>query len=150
MIFGKEPKKEIGECALGLLARREHAVAELTRKLREKGYAAAAVQTCVDKLLDKGLLSDERYARVRARYRAQASKWGWMRIEMELRANGVGSDEIAAAKASLEEEGVDFEANAAQLVARMGDTEREKKAARLGRKGFSGSQIRSALETDDS
>jgi regulatory protein len=145
-MFRKEPKKTITETSVGLLARREHSVAEMQRKLREKGYGAAEVQACVDKLVEKGLLSDARYAAARARYRAGASKWGWMRIAMELKANGVGSDEIEAAKAALEEEGVDFAANAAQLAERMGDTGREKKMARLGRKGFSGAQIRGAVD----
>ena len=50
----KKPKQTVEECALGLLARREHSVAELRRKLRDKGYAAAEVADCVEKLETRG------------------------------------------------------------------------------------------------
>jgi regulatory protein len=142
----KKPKQSVDECAMGLLARREHSVAELRRKLREKGYEAAQVAECMEKLEGRGHVSDARYAAARARYRAVGSKWGWLRIQLELKANGVGEEEIAKAKAALEEEGVDFTEQAEHIVARMQGKDREKVGSLLRRKGYTGEQIRNSLD----
>lgn len=95
----KQPKP-ILETALALLSRREHAVAELTRKLRQKGYIAAEVAQTIAELQQKNYLNDARYAEARARSRAQTSKWGAGRIRQELAQNGI---EKSLSQSTLEE-----------------------------------------------
>lgn len=46
------------EAALGLLARRSYLSAELSRKLREKGFSEDAVRSAVDFCQEKGYLDD--------------------------------------------------------------------------------------------
>ncbi len=76
--------------ALDLLARREHAVAELTRKLIEKGFDEIFVDEALSVLVDDGLLSDARYAESYVRSRMNKG-FGPVRIREELRQRGVAS-----------------------------------------------------------
>lgn len=45
-----------------LLARREHARAELKQKLSQRGFDSALVESTLDEFADENLQSDERYA----------------------------------------------------------------------------------------
>ncbi len=83
------PAKPCREAALALLARRDHAVAELARKLREKGYENTDIKPVLESLQESRLLSDTRYAESRWRYRAEVSRWGRSRIVQELKQAGV-------------------------------------------------------------
>lgn len=78
--------------ALAILARREHSRAELARKLASFAESPAEIETLLDELARRKLLSDERYAE--ARVHTLARKFGAVRIENELRSKGV-SDAIA-------------------------------------------------------
>ncbi len=80
--------------ALRLLARREHSRAELARKLKAHARPEDGLEALLDDLSRRKLLSDERYAEVRAH--ALSRKFGAARIAHELRSNGV-SEELAAA-----------------------------------------------------
>jgi regulatory protein len=81
--------------ALDLLARREHAVAELRQKLEAKGYASDTVQELVRELQDEGLVSDERFTEAFVRYRMNRGD-GPLRIQSKLRECGV--DEMTRAR----------------------------------------------------
>lgn len=81
--------------AMDLLARREHAVAELRRKLLGKGFEAATVERVLAELQADGLLSDARFTEAYVRYRRNSGH-GPQRIQQELRERGV-SDETQAA-----------------------------------------------------
>ncbi len=74
--------------ALGLLARREHSVMELGRKLRSRGYESGIVEQVLAQLQEERLLSDERFveAYVHSRY---VKGFGPLRIQMELRERGI-------------------------------------------------------------
>jgi len=84
---------------MDLLSRREHAVAELSRKLVEKGFDAVFVDEALAVLIEDGLLSDARYAESYVRFRMQKG-FGPVRIREELRQRGVAN--------SLVSENVDF------------------------------------------
>lgn len=124
--MSKPGELHLKDIALGMLARREHAVAELTRKLtdkvRDKSEQVAVdlqrIGPLVQELVDKNFINDRRYAAARARHRADISKWGAQRIKQELSRNGVGEDDIAYAMASLEEEGLIFAETAKRAAAR--------------------------------
>lgn len=136
--------KTLAETAMGMLATREHSLAELRRKLQSKGYPKAEVESTLERLAHQGAQSDSRYAAARARYRATVSKWGWSKIALELRAQGVDGADISAAKECLAEEGVVF-AEMAKKAARP-DADRQKALARLLRRGYSMDEAKAALD----
>ena len=136
--------------AIGLLARRDFASGELRLKLAHKGYAADAVATTIDELLEEGVLNDARYVENYVSYHGDRGE-GPLRIEAELKEFGVASDLIRAAL----EAGPDWKARARDVRTRrfgaeVPDTWAEK--ARQGRflqyRGFSADQIRAALGPD--
>jgi regulatory protein len=75
------------ERAIALLARREHSRAELARRLAPHAEDPGEIESLLDDLVRRKLLSDDRYADARAH--ALARKFGGGRIEHELRAKGV-------------------------------------------------------------
>lgn len=84
-----KPLKPITDYALAIVAKREHSVTELRRKLTTKGYPKAEVADLITQFISKNYINDERYAAARARTRAENSKWGQGRIKQELAQNGI-------------------------------------------------------------
>nr|WP_228778855.1 regulatory protein RecX [Methylobacter sp. BlB1] len=74
-----------------MLARRDHSRKELLNKLTGRGFDREDVSAVIDELVQQGWQDDQRYAQNYARYRMQKG-YGPVRIEYELRQNGV--DEI--------------------------------------------------------
>jgi regulatory protein len=95
--------KPIEDVAIAILARREHSTTEMARKLTQRGYARQEVEELLGQLVAKNLLNDARYAEVRARTRAETSKWGRGRIKQELALAGVKSDMAEQTLQTLEE-----------------------------------------------
>lgn len=88
--------------AVAALARREYSRAELARKLQRylgEDDDPAVLDTVLDRLQAKGMLSDERFATSLARTRA--GHFGAARIGQELRQRGVASETIRQATAAL-------------------------------------------------
>jgi regulatory protein len=81
--------------AMRLLARREHSRDELRRKLARIASEGEDVDGVVEKLAQKGWLSDARYAEQAVR--AKARRFGPLKVAHELRAKGVADETIAAA-----------------------------------------------------
>ena len=79
---------------MDLLSRREHAVAELSRKLIEKGFDEIFVIEALAVLVKDGLLSDARYAESYVRFRMNRG-FGPVRIRDELRQRGVSSELVS-------------------------------------------------------
>jgi regulatory protein len=85
------PASKLRERALGLLARREHSRAELSRKLEQAGFFAADIGPLLDGFEAKKWLSDQRFAESYvADHRARA---GSVKLAYDLRQRGV-SDAI--------------------------------------------------------
>jgi regulatory protein len=80
--------------ALRYLGRREHSVAELESKLRQRGVEPGTLEEVMASLLEHDLVSDERYAEAWVRMRVQKG-FGPARIRAELRRKGV-SDALVA------------------------------------------------------
>jgi len=138
--------------AVKLLARREHAPAELERKLTERGFEPATVRTVLDELIEDGLLSESRYAASFARSRAERGH-GPVRIRAELSAKGVSESEVDAALAQLD---VDWQERAMEVRrhrfgadAPQALEERARQSRFLQRRGFSGDHIRAAFPRRD-
>jgi len=140
---------------MGLLARREHAVAELQQKLLNKGYGLSEVEPVLQQLQQQGLLSDQRFAEAYVQYRVQRGD-GPLKLQQVLRQRGVAA---AVYRPQLEQ--VDWPAVLRQHWQRRfavpAETYREwtRQARHLQSKGFSTEQIRrfmpalAASETED-
>ena len=87
--------EEVVSRAIKLLARREHSGKELAQKLTTRGFSPQQVQAAIDKLRDSNLLSDTRFAA--AYVRQKCKQFGDSRIRLDLRARGVGNDDIERA-----------------------------------------------------
>jgi len=136
---GPDTAVELRARALRLLARREHARAELARKLAPRAESPEALGELLDALERGKQLSEARYAE--ARVRQLSRKYGVARIRRDLKASGVGGDiiggvsgegELERARAILERK------------YRTPATSREERARRmrfLQSRGFSGDVI---------
>lgn len=135
------------ERALRLLARREHARAELARKLAPHAESAEALEAVLDDLTARHLLSDARY--VEMRMNARAARFGNARLAYELHTQGVSEELVEAALSGGEDELT----RARQVWQRkFGDAPREADAESQARqrrflmsRGFSGETIRRVL-----
>ncbi|MDH5766148.1 MAG: recombination regulator RecX [Gammaproteobacteria bacterium] len=83
--------RSITEVAVGLLARREHSVLELRRKLLQKGFDEGDTESVIERLRENNLLSDERFAETYINMRRQRG-YGPLRIAQELKERGVDSE----------------------------------------------------------
>lgn len=79
--------------ALLLLARREHSRFELRRKLQEKGFDLAEINSVINDLAEAGLQSDERFTEAYVKMRIDRG-YGPLRIQAELHERGVASELI--------------------------------------------------------
>lgn len=133
---------------LRLLSRREHSVAELRRKLAQRGASAAEADTVLQRLIDEGSQSDERYAASRIRHRittGHGPRW----ILAEFRHDTVDPEVVDRAFASEAPDWIEIARG--QLQRRFGDepatvsAERAKRMAFLLRRGFDPEHAAAAL-----
>lgn len=97
---------ELYDYAVGALARRMRAVAELKRLLRNRVEAdteigKTLVELIVVRLKDQGYLNDAKYAAAFSSYRRDNEKFGRMRVVNDLKAKGVHGDVIEKAVSSV-------------------------------------------------
>jgi regulatory protein len=88
IVFPDTQHKDIRRKAMDLLARREHSVAELRRKLLDKGYDKTAVDEQLQTLERENLLSDRRFTESYVNYRSKKG-FGPLRIKQELKEKGI-------------------------------------------------------------
>ena len=143
--MGTPAERSLRERALTLLTRREHARAELARKLAPHAESSEELDRLLDELAARKLLSDSRYAEMRVTVRA--GRYGNQRLRQELASAGVDDDTISAA---LEQ--TDDELSRAQSVWRKkfgtpatDAAERAKQMRFLAQRGFSMEIIRRVL-----
>jgi regulatory protein len=125
---------------MDLLARREHSVNELTRKLKQREFEADAIQQAIVALQRDNLQSDRRFLESVVNYRINAG-FGLIKIRYELRQKGVSDDLVDNFLSGLD---VDWESNMdAQRIKKFGDSlpvdykEKMKQARFLQNRGFS-------------
>lgn len=145
-----EARDSLGELkarALRYLARREHSRDELARKLAPRAESPEILEGLLRELEGRKLLSNERFAEVRAHWMAR--KYGAAKIRQDLKAKGV-ADEIV--------ERVSSEGELERALAilkrkyRGPATTREERARRarfLQSRGFSYDTIRRAISGID-
>ena len=137
--------------ALALLARREHGRNELTRKLDARGFPAEVVAAVVAALESSGALAETRFTETFVRSRV-AKGQGPQRIRAELAQRGVAEPEVESA---LRDADVDWLATARAVRRKRfrgapprDFRERARQARFLEYRGFTGEQVRAALEVD--
>ena len=101
----------IRRAAMNLLARREHGHVELVRKLLQRGADAEMIEVELQRLIEDGLLSEERFLESYIRSRANASR-GPMRIREELTQRGVDRSEVEQALSTAD---IDWDDNMRDL-----------------------------------
>ena len=133
--------------ALQLLARREHARAELARKLSAHAESEEQLDTLLNTLERERLLSDTRYAE--ARVNTRSARYGNARLVQELRTQGVSESDVEVAL-----QGINDELSRARQVweRKYGSgglpadaSERARQTRFLLGRGFSGNTIRRIL-----
>ncbi|MGC3981984.1 MAG: regulatory protein RecX [Steroidobacteraceae bacterium] len=138
--------------AIGLLARREHAQSEIQRKLRDRGYDAEITHEVVDELTQQRLLSDERFAAVFIRSRAERGQ-GPVRLRAELRQLRLPNELIEQRLREAEVEWSDLAC--AIRLRKFGKaqpkslSERAKQVRFLQYRGFTAEHIRAAMDSFD-
>ena len=151
--------KALRKKAMDLLARREHAVGELQRKLqahvdgraKAKNLDASIIGDVLEKLQNEGLVSDERFTEAFVRYRCN-NGYGPQRIQAELRERGV-SEKIAGICLDFGDPQW-FERALSVRNKRFGDDkpkdfkERARQARFLQYRGFTTDQARQVLDGD--
>lgn len=142
--------EDLRQRALRLLARRDHARAELRRKLAPYAESGEALEALLDGLAERRLLSDSRYAEMRVNVRG--ARYGNARLAQELKAQGVAAETVATALA-----GAGSELARAQAIWRRkfgtlpaDADERARQARHLMNKGFSGDVVRRVLRGEGS
>ena len=132
------------DCALRVLALRDHSEAELSRKLKEKGFEPEGIEASLARLRELGYLDDARFARGFAESAIRNGRGYGARLKLELARRGVAP---AIVQETLGELGCQFAE--ADVLARTIErrypgfdprraTEKEKRkvVAYLQRKGF--------------
>jgi len=139
-----------------LLGAREHSSFELRNKLSQSGYSAEIISATLEKLVDSGYQSDERFACL---YAEQLNRkcYGPLVMQSKLAQRGISSGLIGDAISSLDANWAQLAADALQSkfsLTELSDSDQSQvgKAARfLNRRGFSSTDsikaIRLAAET---
>lgn len=91
--------------ALHYLAKRQHSVDELVKKLVDKECLPEDIEKAKQKLLNLNFLNDKEFAFSRIRYRYETSRWGLTRIKLELGQKGVDKDIVEQAVSERYEDG---------------------------------------------
>lgn len=86
---------------MDLLARREHSLAELRRKLSRRFPDAEGVERALERLSRQGLQSDRRFAESFVRQRIERGQ-GPLRIAAEARQRGLSDDDLSEAMEGLQ------------------------------------------------
>jgi len=144
------PEPTLKGRALRALARREHSRAELERKLTPHAESAEQLQALLDRLVETGLLSNERFAQSVVHRRAATR--GAAVVRHELRAHGLSDEAVAEHVASLERS--EFERARALWVRRFGSApqslaERARQSRFLLARGFSAAVVRRVVGGED-
>jgi regulatory protein len=153
-VSSSKPKAEadIRQAALRLLARREHSVSELGRKLANRGYAAETVKPVLQALVAEGLLDNERFGEMYVRSHV-ARGAGPIRIGHELARHDLSRSQVETFLAPFDEQWTRLAAVARRkrfgAAAPADARERGRQSRFLHQRGFTGEQIRRALTLED-
>ncbi len=140
----REPS--LRERALRLLARREHSRAELGRKLAAHARPEDDLESLLEDLSRRRLVSDERYAE--SRVHSLSSKFGAARIAHELRAKGLDKELAERASGPARSTEIERAREVWRRKFRLAPRTREERAKQmrfLQSRGFSFDAIRAVV-----
>jgi regulatory protein len=89
------------DCALRLLARRDHSKVELKRKLIQRGFPSGICDGIIAMLAEKGYIDDRRFAERWAEAALAAGRCFGLRMKLELQQRGVAADVASEVVAKL-------------------------------------------------
>jgi regulatory protein len=135
-----ESAAELKTRALRLLARRDHSRDELARKLSPHAESQEVLDGVLDFLVSKRLLSNERFAEVRAHWLAR--KYGAAKIRRDLQSKGVEQHLVDRVSAEGELERAQAILARKYRVPATTRGERARRARFLQGRGFSSDVIR--------
>jgi regulatory protein len=133
----------------------ERAHSDVMHKLASWGLDREEAEDIVAELILENYLSEERFARAFARGKSRIKKWGWKKIESELRKKKVSQALIQIAKEEIDEEDyltglVNLLEKKKKLVKGINPMDRKNKLLRFAlNKGYSYDEIQLALEQID-
>mgnify|MGYP002860633795 CR=1 FL=1 len=134
------------EKALEYVSQRQMSAKELGKKLREKGADEETADYCVRWIMDRGLIDEERYAAAIARHYA-AKGYGEGRVRQELQRRGVPRELWEEALAQMPEDTSKIDRFVQSKLRDPDDRDAVRKlSAALYRRGYSGEEIRAALD----
>lgn len=145
-----EPERAVF-AALNLLTHRGRSERELRQRLRQKEFTPAAIDAAIQRVIDWGYLSDERFAAAWVEQRQASRPRSRRALEHELRDKGVSRDIIETTMAETE---IDEVADARRLAADKWrkdrdlepDKRRQRTAAYLARRGYGWDVARQVLD----
>ena len=138
--------------AVDLLSRREHSAQELSHKLQKKGFAENDVELAIIRLQEENLQSDDRFTESFVNERIRRGH-GPIKIMHELRQKGVAESMVENYVNADEEQWsnlvqLQYQKKYADMKVRD-YTEWSKRARFLQGRGFTSTQIRSAINSVD-
>lgn len=141
------------EAALTILDRCDQSVEACRRKLLQRGYRQEVVEPALERLVEVGVLDDERYARSLVRARHQSRALVGRALKQELQRKGLSAAVIEAAMAvelpaAEHTEAVDQLVERKLVASRKLDPQAQTRrvVSMLLRRGYSSGQAFAALE----
>lgn len=146
--MSEEQRRTLKNRAIGLLARREHSVAELRRKL-QGADGGDQLEVVLEELAEANLQSDARFAEALVRSLIQRGQ-GPLRVRQALQQKGVGVSLVQQALAEAEVDWFELANNVHQRRFGSSPADQPKERARQIRfllyRGFNQDQVNYALE----
>ncbi len=139
-------RKALNKCA-DLLSRRDHSVKELKTKLL-KTVDEASADKAIEKFIEYGYLDDEKFAFAYAEHLFSGKKYSAVRVRQELYAKGISTEiiqNVIEANCVDPVDSITEIINKSYLRKLREENGRDKVIAALARRGFSYSDIKSAL-----
>ncbi len=89
--------------AANYCSKSEHCADDVRRKLKEWGVRPNNYEQIIEYLEEEGYIDHERFANAYALDKFRFNKWGKMKIRVNLRSKGIGSDVIESSLAKIDE-----------------------------------------------
>ena len=134
--------------AIRFLASRPRSIAEIRRRLAEKGVDDVVIDQVILKLEHLKYVDDLEFARFWVRNREEFNPRGQRALRYELQQKGIENDIIESVLAELDSQDSAYRAAEKKIRSLRGkdeDTVRQKLMGFLGRRGFSYDDIRTAV-----